>query len=194
MVPIDFLSEFLGNAIRARVLRFAFSHPGEHFSAKEVALRTRMTGPQARKELKALARVGLIRAKEKKGISGYVVPADFRHFDAVARFLEATAPQRREDVLRMLKKIGKVQAALLSGFFVGDEEASLDVLVAGERIDEKKLALSLRALETMLGREIRYASMTTEELKFRIAIKDRLVRDVIERTHEVVIDTEKIFG
>ena len=43
-------------------------------------------------------------------------------------------------------------------------------------------------MEAEMGRELQYATLSTEEFFYRRSIGDRLVRDVVDFPHEVLVD------
>ncbi len=77
---------------------------------------------------------------------------------------------------------------MLSGFFVGMIEPQVDLLVVGDTIDERVLKTSVHSLEAELGREIRYAAFATTDFRYRLEVYDRLLRDVFDYPHRVLID------
>ena len=46
----------------------------------------------------------------------------------------------------------------------------------------------MHALEAELGREIRYAFFTTPDFRYRLGVYDRLLRDVFDYPHRVLLD------
>ncbi len=77
---------------------------------------------------------------------------------------------------------------ILSGLFTGAIESKVDIMVVGDKLDEKKLAAAVHHLEAELGRELRYASFSTEEFKYRRGVYDRLIRDVFDYPNRMVLD------
>jgi hypothetical protein len=64
----------------------------------------------------------------------------------------------------------------------------VDLLVVGDKLDEKPLGNAIHTLEAEMGRELRYAYFTTEEFKYRVGVYDRLVRDVFDYPHRTILD------
>ena len=58
----------------------------------------------------------------------------------------------------------------------------------GDRLEERQLANAIHSIEAELGRELRYASFTTEEFKYRVGVYDRLIRDVMDYPHRTILD------
>jgi hypothetical protein len=43
-------------------------------------------------------------------------------------------------------------------------------------------------MESEIGKELRFSSLNTEDFKYRHGVCDRLIRDVLDYQHEVVVD------
>ena len=96
------------------------------------------------------------------------------------------------DPIRNAQPCGKLGTLVLSGSFTGDATRPVDILLAGEDLSENRLELALKSLELAFGRELRYAAFTTPELRYRLTIQDRLVRDTLDFPHLVLLDRAKI--
>jgi hypothetical protein len=46
----------------------------------------------------------------------------------------------------------------------------------------------IRSLEAEIGKEIRYALLSSENFYYRLNMNDKLVRDVIDYPHSIVLD------
>jgi hypothetical protein len=91
-------------------------------------------------------------------------------------------------MVELLKRSGTLRLVALSGFFTGSHEAQVDLLVVGDNLEERSLATAVRALEAELGREIRYASFSTPDFRYRLGIYDRLLRDIFDYPHRLLVD------
>ena len=67
-------------------------------------------------------------------------------------------------------------------------ETQIDLLIVGDHLEERVLARIVHSLEAELGREIRYASFATEDFRYRLGVYDRLLRDVFDYPHRLLID------
>jgi predicted nucleotidyltransferase len=90
--------------------------------------------------------------------------------------------------LRLLKKAGNLRLVVLSGVFTDAAESNVDLLVVGDRLDERSLARAVHTIEAELGREIRYASFSTDDFNYRRGIYDRLIRDLFDYPHQALLD------
>jgi len=72
--------------------------------------------------------------------------------------------------------------------FVREFEHRIDFMLAMMKLDEPKIENAIRALESELGIEIRYAAFTSVDLVYRVGMHDKLIRDVFDYSHEVLVD------
>src|SRR3989344_3768467 len=56
------------------------------------------------------------------------------------------------------------------------------------RLLEQALRAAVYAIEAELGRELRYASFTTDDFNYRLGIYDRLIRDIFDYPHQAILD------
>jgi hypothetical protein len=91
-------------------------------------------------------------------------------------------------MIATLRRAGTLRLVALSGLFTGILEPKIDLLVVGDNLDERVLTQAIRSLEAELGREIRYAFFTTVDFRYRLGVYDRLLRDVFDYPHRLLID------
>ncbi len=185
---MDSLSRLFGNPARLKLLRLFLFNDDMVFSAADIAFRTKTAKVLARKEVALLYAAGVIRKKTGKQGSGYVANKKFEHYAELQIFLRETTDVSDSDILTTLRKGGPLRVVALSGIFTGALEPKIDILVVGDRLEERPLASAVHTLEAELGRELRYASFTTEEFKYRVGVYDRLIRDVFDYPHRTILD------
>lgn len=205
----DFLAEFMGdNSARARLLR-VFIFDAEHsFPPKDAAKRAGISPQVAAREIKALESWGVIKKGKsvslmlgngtarkvtaKTKVETWSFDPEFKYARSLASFVREISPMRYESVVGALRPCGKLFTVVLSGSFTGDDSRPVDILVAGEDLSEHKLERAIKSLEPIFGRELRYAAFTIPELRYRMTIQDRLVRDTLDFPHVVLLDRSKI--
>ena len=185
---MDSLSRLFGSAARVKLLRLFLFNDDLTFLAVDAAFRARLTKEVARRELTALTNAGVLRKKTGKSPVGYTADKRFPHYDALKIFLRTTTDVSDAAIIASVKKAGTIKLVVLSGLFTGALESKVDVLIVGDRIEEKPLASAIHALEAELGREIRYACFSSEQFKYRLGVYDRLLRDVFDYPNRVIID------
>lgn len=103
-------------------------------------------------------------------------------------FLYETAPINGKTLQRHLRGVGKIQVLVAAGAFQRHFDRRLDVLIGVEKLNASKVESAIKNLEAELGVSIKYAAFTTEDLLYRIGMHDKLIRDVFDYPHEMVLD------
>ncbi len=184
---MDPLAKLFGSPARLKLLRLFLFNDDMAFTAADTAFRTRTPKDAVRKELSVLVGSGIIRKKPGKEAT-YATEKKSLHYEALKVFVRTTTDLSDAYIGTALKKAGAMKLIVLSGLFTGALESKVDVLVVGDSIDEKVLATSIHSLEAELGRELRYASFSTEQFRYRLGVYDRLLRDVFDFPNRVIID------
>jgi len=182
------LAKLFGSPARLKLLRLFLFNKDTAFTQAEVAARSKLSKETARKELADLSALGLLKKKGARTAARYQTNLKFAHLNALDVFIRETTNVRPEDVLNALKRSGSLRLVALSGLFTGISEPQVDLLVVGDNLDERILASAVHALEAELGREIRYASFATPDFRYRQGVYDRLLRDVFDYPHRLLID------
>jgi hypothetical protein len=182
----DTLAKLFGSAARVKLLRLFLFNPRESISAAEAAAHARIEGDIVRREIAAFKHIGLIK-RAARGKPRYILNPDFRYLAALQELL-LNSPARVRDIEMRLRAAGGLKLVIMAGIFVGDWEGPLDLLIVGDRINERTLKVRVRSLEADLGKEIRYAAMSTQDFFYRLNMSDKLLRDVIDYPHAIVLD------
>ncbi len=202
----DFLSVFVGDPARAKILRvFLFNQP-DILTAGLVAKRAGISLSVAQREISVLEHWGVVKpvkiaitVSNNKKVEGkqkepaWTINQSFEYITALNKFVHEISPMQHGNIVDALKKSGKLSAVILSGMFVGDPSRPADLIVAGDPINEQRLDQAIRSLEPQLGREIRYAMFSLPEFRYRLTIQDRLIRETLDYPHLVLIDKADLF-
>ena len=124
----------------------------------------------------------------KKRVDGWYVNPEFPLLSALQTLLIKTAPLSHEEIISMLSRAGKLKLVITSGVFIQDFDSRVDLLVVGDGLSKAKLETAVRGMEAEIGRELRYSYFETPDFKYRLEMYDKLVRDILDFGHEVVLD------
>lgn len=194
----DPLAILFGSSARVRLLRFFLFNPSKEFTFDDICRRAKLVRRTARTEIAALEKAGVItrrsisvpipgKTKKMKAL-GYTLDKKFPELPALQTFLFETAPISGKNLLAHLRKAGTVDFLATCGVFMRDFEQRLDVLLAMKKLEDAKVENAIRALEAEIGIEVRFAALTSEDLSYRAGMNDRLIRDVVDYPHEIVVD------
>lgn len=182
------LAKIFGSPARLKLLRLFIFNQKDSFSLSSLSSRTKLTADTVRAELPDLIAAGLIRKRGDRAGARYQVHPKFEHLAPLDAFIRETTNVRPQDILSALRRAGTLRLVVLSGLFTGMIEPQIDLLVAGDHLEERSIAAVVRSLEAELGREIRYASFETADFRYRRGVYDRLLRDVFDYPHRILLD------
>jgi hypothetical protein len=185
---MDPLARLFGSSARLKLLRLFVFNDDLVLPVATIAERAKIAKDVARKELTQLAAIGVVRKRTGKGASGYQANKKFVHYGPLASFMRATTDISDFDIQETLKKAGTLRLVVLTGMFTGVIESKVDLLVVGDKLEERPLLSAIHSLEAELGREIRFASFSTEQFRYRLGVYDRLLRDVFDYPYRSVLD------
>jgi hypothetical protein len=201
------LEHLFGSKTRVRLLRLFLQNQKEAFFVREL---TRKIGAQinaVRNELDNLIELGLIEvvdgsarpdASLGSGEARVKMPKTQKKYyrlntesllcpELRALFMKSRVLLEKDFVQR-LAQTGSVSYLVMTGQFVGLEQAPTDLLVVG-RLNRDRIASLIRSFEREVGREINFTVMTPQEYKYRRDVTDRFLYSILESKKIVVIDT-----
>ena len=202
----DFLGTLLDNPARAKVVRVFMFDPAP-FTLSQVVKRAGVSAKTAATEIQTLEKLKVVK-KGKFAITvgksaGRVVEGkikeetwmanpDFAHNGALSKFVHEISPTPHKGIVEGLRRGGRLSAVVLSGAFMGDNSRPADLIVVADGINERQMENAVKALEPQCGREIRYATFSTPEFRYRLTIQDRLLRDILDFPHVILLDKTKL--
>jgi hypothetical protein len=185
---MDPLARLFGSPTRIKLLRLFLFNEDFGFSAADIAFRVKAAKELVRKDLNVLVAAGVVRKKPGKEGMCYQASRKFPYYDALQTFIRSTTHLNDIDMLNVLRRSGALRLVVLSGIFTGAVETKVDLLVVGDRLDEKALEVAVRSIEAELGRELSYACFSTEDFRYRRGVYDRLLRDIFDFPHRILLD------
>lgn len=201
---MDILGKLFGSESKVRMMRLFLFNPETPFPAHVVAGRIKSGLASTKRELTTLRQMKLIKPKsslmrvtlKKKGkvrtvrrpVPGFVLNASFPYLSELQRLLLDSSLLKGEEIVRKLSSSGRLRLVIIAGVFIQDAESRLDVLVVGDHIKRGIVEHKIRSIESEIGKELRYAAFETNEFNYRLGLYDKLIRDVLDFPHAVVLD------
>ncbi len=185
----DPLQKLFGSEARVKLLRLFLFNPKLHYTIPDAAQRARVPERTARKELAMFFAIGLIRRNPTRKGSGlrFSLNTEFEYLIVMQNLL-LNAPERAKDIFDRIRSSGVIKLVVVAGVFVNDWEGRIDLLIVGDRIKDKSLRLRMRKFESEIGRDLRYAMLATDDFLYRLNMNDKLVRDVFDYPHRILVD------
>lgn len=182
----DTLARLFGSVTRVRLLRLFLFNPRSSITAADAAARTRSKAAEVRREINELLKAKVLRRSGGVKVRFSLDPR-YPYLSALQNLL-LTMPLQENTLHERFARAGTVRLIVLAGALAGDSEGRLDLLIVGDRLKERALQAIVRALEADMGKELRYASMNTQDFRYRLNVSDRLVRDVFDYPHRVAFN------
>lgn len=173
-----------------KILKLFLMSPEKVFEAKETRRILKISKKSAAKEIKLLVSVNFLKKRSK----GFILSPTFPFLLALRTLLISASPASREKMLKFFKNKGKIKLLVLGRVFAGD--FSQDVLADAERLDLLVVGESKRGpverfvkkVEAEVGKELNWTLLGSLEFERRLAMHDKLLRDVFDYPHEFLIN------
>ncbi|MCE9643707.1 hypothetical protein K8Q93_00445 [Candidatus Parcubacteria bacterium] len=188
---MDIAPKLFGGERMAKLLRLFLFNPTTAFDGEHIRKRTGVDAKKARRELSSLKSMGLVmertplRGKKEVRLS---LNRQFPHADVLRELVREIAPFGDAQLKERFTKAGTMKLLVSAGFFVDNPESRLDLLIVGDKLKRKHLEKAVRELELECTRELRYAVLSGADFDYRLNIYDKLVRDVFDYPHRVIVD------
>lgn len=199
------LEKLLGSPEKIKILRLFILNPNTVFEPKDISRRTKSSTRKTNKELNLLKGISFIqkrstfidktvRGKVKKNkIKGWQLNSNFQLLSPLTKLLFNAEIFKEEDILRKIKKAGKLTLIVISGIFINEDTSRADLLVVGDYVKRGVLENIIRGIEAEIGRELNYGVFETEDFMYRLSVCDKFVRDVLDYPHKKIFNRLKEF-
>ena len=182
--------QLFGSKTRAELIKFFLNNPTKCFFVRELARNTKLQLNSVRRELENLLSLKLIvEEKGQKSVKNRyyrlnpksVLSADLTMLFSKGRVLV------EDRFVKKIASLGEIKYFALSGRFVDDKRAAIDLIVIGDDLDRKKIERNIKKLEKDINRELKYTILDSEEYGLRRAIADRFLQKILDNKKNVVV-------
>jgi len=185
---MEIIGKMLGNPARVKIMRLFLLNKGKGFVNKEIVKRSRVNPKLVRSELHLLNSVGFIK---RRGVL-WSFDNSFKYATEFENLLINTDTLEKEVITSTFKKVGRVKLLVISGLFIKNKDSRVDLLIVGDRMKKNKIEEGVRRLEAEIGAELVYATFNTKEFVYRVNMYDKLVRDILDFPHEVILQAKEL--
>ncbi len=200
---METLASIFGSEPRAKLIRLFAFNPEGVFTIDEIRDRTGLPSVQIIKVADNLAAIGLlgykaiVRDRSSEGVpkgkrapraKAYFLNRKFPHLQPINDLVASAVVEADHRLADRITPVGRVKLIVASGVFARQMDSRIDLLVVGDDIDEPRLARVVKGLEQEIGRELTYSVLATADYEYRQGMQDRLIRDVVDFPHIVLVD------
>ena len=183
----DALQKLFSSAPRVKLLRLFLFNPNDWFTYSEAANRAQTDEDDTRSEIKLFLNIGLLKRNKRGKHLRFGINESFPFLQALEDLL-LNVTERGVEVRDRMKKTGAIKLVIMAGIFVGQWDSSIDLLLVGDRVRDRIFKKQIRALESEIGKEIRYVLLSNRDFFYRLNMSDKLMRDVFDYPHKIVLD------
>lgn len=181
------LQDIIDSKVDSVVLSFFLAAPERSFTIFELSKRLSLSPRATSIALANLVQVGPIKSFSKKGKKYFIVDTRYKLLGEMRNYWNKEGVKYQDELFVAIKKLGKINAAFLSGLFCGHLTLPVDLLLVG-KVNLKKLSEFLKHVEKLMGQEINYSIMSVEEFLLRRNTFDKFIKDIFDYNHLVVVD------
>lgn len=186
---MEILGKILGSYAKVKIMRLFLLNPLVGFSNKNVIKRSRINANLVNKELRILSSINFIK---KHANREWIFNSSFKYASEIEDLLINSDSLSKKTILETFKKVGRVKLLIVSGIFIKNKNSRVDLLIVGDKINRRKVEEGIKKLEAEIGTELIYAIFNTKEFNYRLNMYDKLVRDIIDFPHEVILETKEL--
>jgi hypothetical protein len=206
---METLDKIFGSAGKVRMMRLFLHNPLMGFSLEEVVERTLTPLKEVKEEIANLEQIDLIKrkviqrkdnpdSKRSKKTTVWVLNQKFSYIPQLQNFLINATIVKNSDLIKRLNRIGKIKLIVIAGVFINQwDESRVDLLVVGDGLKRGSFEQLVKKLESEVGKELKYAIFETSDFLYRLNMYDKLVRDILDYPHQVILDRigiEKLYS
>jgi len=188
---MEIFGKILGSGARVKIMRLFLLNRGKSFKTKDIVKRSRVGPEIVRRELRLLASVNFIK-KRSSGSAEWTFNSFFKYAGEFEELLVRSDSLNKQTILDNFKKVGRVKLIVVSGVFIKNDDSRVDLLIVGDKLKKTRIEKGIRKLEAEIGVELVYAIFETKEFIYRLNMYDKLVRDILDYPHEVLLQGKEL--
>lgn len=193
---MEILEKLFGSLAKVKLIKLFVFNPETQLTREELMTRAKLSQSETRRTLGLLKKMGLIKEKKiwkegnngKKRVSGFFLDQEFIYLKQLQQFLLESSSVTDPEIVSHLARAGKLKLVVMAGVFLQDWNSRVDLLVVGDNLKQNTVEKAIRTIEADMGRELTYAMFDTDDFKYRLGMYDKLVRDILDFKHRVLVD------
>ncbi len=185
---MEILGKILGSPARVKIMRLFLLNKTKGFKNKDIVKRSRVSADVVRREMRTLATVNFV----KKRNDDWHYDSAFKYAREVESLLINADTLDNEAILNNFKSAGKAKLVLVSGVFIKNKDSRVDLLIVGDRMKRARIENGIKRMEAEIGAELTYAVFETKEFIYRLNMYDKLVRDILDFPHQVILQAKEL--
>lgn len=179
--------QFCSSIPRLKVLKFLLLQPEVRALATTISATTGLNKSVVMRELHALKRQGILVSRKQGKNIFWSVNVGHPLASTLRAFLEhATVPEDAV-IAKEFRGIPGLILVVAAGTLAQEERGELDLLIVARKPNDARIGKSVRKIESLTALPLRYAVLEGKAYLERLEARDRLLRDVLEFSHRIII-------
>jgi predicted nucleotidyltransferase/predicted transcriptional regulator with HTH domain len=180
--PSSILESLLGSRLRARLLGWLFSHPGERYFVRQLAVLLGEDSTNLSRELARLADLGIVTSSREGQLKYFQVNTEAPVFPELRGLVLKTSGLG--DLIResLRPLFDRIHLAFVFGSFAAgraNAASDVDLLVVGD-VSLRELVELLSPIQNRLGREVNPVVYPVPEFREKLGQGHRFLTSVLE--------------
>ena len=198
------LGKLFGSTARVKILKLFLLNPDNSYYIRQISRHLNLQLSAVRRELENLETLELLESHHggegdeeisdekasKNDRKYYQANRDFVLYNEIRELIIKAQILCEKDFTDKLKKLGSIKLLILSGLFINEKQAPVDMLIVGN-FDKNKVAKLIKLLEEELVNEVNYTVLSEADFHYRRQVTDVFLYSVLEGKKIVVIDEGK---
>lgn len=191
MSPKTFpIEKIFGSRTRVKIITLFTTGISRPYFVREISRTINERLNAVRRELDILQKIGMLNSYPRKRRKYYTVDQNFVLFEELTSIMKKTGPRLEDGLFKNIERLGEISYVCATGVFTGAQKAPTDLLIIGN-VDEQKLAIFAKRIESQIGQEITYTPITENEFRYRRNFNDIFLSQIFSGTYQVIIDNLK---
>ena len=189
---MEILEKLFGSAAKVKIIKLFLFNAEAFYDKKEIIKRTKSSVKDVRTNIALLEKAKFVKSKtlsrDGRKTEVWFLNPTFPYMFALQTLLINIMPLSSQDIARRLQRAGKMKLIIISGVFIQNQDSRVDLMVVGDNVKRGQLEHAIKDLEADIGKELRYAFFDSPDFIYRLGMYDKLVRDILDFPHTVVLD------
>lgn len=193
------IEALFGSKTRVKLLHLFLNNPGRAFYVREITRKIDEQINSVRRELANMLSVGIIQSETSNNRLYYEVNQNYQYYPPLRDiFSDSTDTSKAvaeaanaNDWSKRLKKLGDVRLVIFAGSLVKGSNSEVDVFIVGNVVKTQTKNF-VKELEEEERQSLNFTVMEYDEFNYRLSIRDKFVRSVLDAKHTIIYDAENI--
>jgi len=174
---------------RLKLLKFFVYQPHTRISVKTASGTLGIPEARVTQELRALVRFGFLIKRTQGKMPAFELNQSYSLADSLADFLEKATRVEDHLLTEIFRGTRGILRVVASGALLGEKRSSIDLLVIVRKKGafDHHVARAVKRAERLVALPLRYAVLEQREFEERLEARDRLLRDVFEFKHSLLL-------